>query len=304
MGLLSTLGGLVGLAVGGPLGAALGSGIGTLASGGDIGDALRNGLLGFGIGSIPGVAGGLGQMAGAAGLQGTASSLAMQAANPNALGKMAQGGLGGFFGGGGGAGGGIQQVAAAPAAASGGGLAQGLGSLASLMDNPLIMAGMMQMGSPKNVELMTDEQRRQAATGERLPDYQGTAVPQSYSPIPRTPVPVPSIQRQPSGYARGGPVRVQRRYAAGGPVDMPPAGMGRPAQMPPATGGLVRGPGTGKSDSIPATITQGGRPVEQARLSDNEFVMTEPAVRGAGNGNRAKGAARMYQMMREFEKRA
>ena len=67
-------------------------------------------------------------------------------------------------------------------------------------------------------------------------------------------------------------------------------------------GGYIEGPGTGRSDSIPARIYQDGRPVQEARLSDGEFVMTERAVRGAGNGDRAKGAARMYRMMREFEK--
>ena len=53
MSLLSAIGGLVGLAFGGPMGAALGSGIGTLASGGDIGDALKSGIMGYGIGSLP-----------------------------------------------------------------------------------------------------------------------------------------------------------------------------------------------------------------------------------------------------------
>jgi len=69
-----------------------------------------------------------------------------------------------------------------------------------------------------------------------------------------------------------------------------------------ADGGYIEGPGTGRSDSIPARIYQDGQPVQEARLSDGEFVMTERAVRGAGNGDRAKGAARMYRMMREFEK--
>jgi len=67
-------------------------------------------------------------------------------------------------------------------------------------------------------------------------------------------------------------------------------------------GGYIEGPGTGRSDSIPTRIYQDGRPVQEARLSDGEFVMTERAVRGAGNGDRAKGAARMYRMMRDFEK--
>ena len=54
-------------------------------------------------------------------------------------------------------------------------------------------------------------------------------------------------------------------------------------------GGEVIGPGTAKSDSIPA------------RLSNGEFVMTEAAVRGAGGGNRDMGAARMYDLMSRFE---
>ena len=69
-----------------------------------------------------------------------------------------------------------------------------------------------------------------------------------------------------------------------------------------AYGGYVEGPGTGRSDSIPADIYQNGEPVQRARLSDGEFVMTERAVRGAGNGDRSKGAAKMYAMMRDLER--
>lgn len=81
--------------------------------------------------------------------------------------------------------------------------------------------------------------------------------------------------------------------------------MGYPANTAPrayAGGGYIEGPGTGTSDSIPAMIHQGGRPVQRAALSDGEFVMTERAVRGAGNGDREAGAAKMYRMMREFER--
>lgn len=53
--------------------------------------------------------------------------------------------------------------------------------------------------------------------------------------------------------------------------------------------GEVEGPGTGTSDSVPA------------RLSDGEFVLTAKAVRGAGGGDRDIGAARMYDMMAELE---
>jgi hypothetical protein len=59
-----------------------------------------------------------------------------------------------------------------------------------------------------------------------------------------------------------------------------------------AVGGAIDGAGTGTSDSIPA------------RLSDGEFVMTAKAVRGAGGGDRAKGAKKMYGIMHKFERMA
>jgi hypothetical protein len=71
-----------------------------------------------------------------------------------------------------------------------------------------------------------------------------------------------------------------------------------------AQGGYIEGPGTGTSDSIPAAIYQDGGRVQEAALSDGEFVMTEAAVKGAGGGDRDAGAARMYQMMDQFERRA
>lgn len=68
-----------------------------------------------------------------------------------------------------------------------------------------------------------------------------------------------------------------------------------------AVGGAVEGPGTGTSDSIPAEIYQDGKPVQKAKLSDGEFVMTARAVKGAGNGSRERGISRMYELMRRFE---
>jgi hypothetical protein len=58
---------------------------------------------------------------------------------------------------------------------------------------------------------------------------------------------------------------------------------------------LVEGPGTERSDDIPAM------------LSDGEFVMNSRSVRGAdptGQGNRYAGAQNLYNMMRNFEMRA
>jgi len=69
-------------------------------------------------------------------------------------------------------------------------------------------------------------------------------------------------------------------------------------------GGRIEGPGTGTSDSIKAGIFQNGKKVQEARLSNDEFVMTNKAVKGAGNGNPDVGAKRMYAMMDKFERMA
>ena len=69
-------------------------------------------------------------------------------------------------------------------------------------------------------------------------------------------------------------------------------------------GGLIEGPGTGTSDDIKAGIYQNGKKVQEARLSDEEFVMTKKAVTGAGNGDPKKGADVMYSLMDKFERMA
>jgi hypothetical protein len=249
MSLLSTIGSLVGLVAGGPAGAALGSGLGTLFGGGSISDAFKTG-----IGSL--VTGGLGGRAGLVAdmLGGMGSSQAAGAALFDA------------FGGGGGKGGGnnplsdmlpgLGGTASKATAAAGAKKSEGLGGLLQAFDNPLMIAAILKATEPKNVTITSPAQQRQLETGERLPDYRGT----------------PAFDyRYGSNFARGG---------------------------------MVQGPGTGTSDSIPSRIYQNGKPVQEARLSDGEFVMTNRAVRGAGGGDRAKGAAEMYRMMQRFERRA
>ncbi len=117
-----------------------------------------------------------------------------------------------------------------------------------------ILAGFLLDQITRPAPAMNALEKRQYATGERVPDYRGT-------PVPNVP-------------------RVSYR----------------------AKGGYIQGPGTGTSDSIPAMIYQNGGPVQEARLSDGEFVMTELAVRGAGNGDRNRGAAEMYRMMSRLER--
>ena len=72
----------------------------------------------------------------------------------------------------------------------------------------------------------------------------------------------------------------------------------------PQFGGLLRGPGTGTSDSIPGMIYQNGKPVQRAALSDGEFVFTNKAVKAAGGGSIEKGADAMYELMNKLERKA
>jgi hypothetical protein len=58
-------------------------------------------------------------------------------------------------------------------------------------------------------------------------------------------------------------------------------------------GRLLRGPGDGVSDSIPATI--GNR--QPARLADGEFVIPARIVSELGNGSTEAGAKKLYAMM-------
>ena len=81
------------------------------------------------------------------------------------------------------------------------------------------------------------------------------------------------------GYADGG-------YAVGG-------GLGSLGSY--SDGGrLLRGPGDGVSDSIPASIGQSQQP---ARLADGEFVVPARIVSELGNGSTEAGARKLYAMM-------
>jgi len=65
-------------------------------------------------------------------------------------------------------------------------------------------------------------------------------------------------------------------------------------------GRLLRGPGDGVSDSIPATI--GAHNPEPARLADGEFVVPARIVSELGNGSTEAGARKLYQMMDRVQK--
>ena len=62
-----------------------------------------------------------------------------------------------------------------------------------------------------------------------------------------------------------------------------------------AGGKLLRGPGDGMSDSIPAVI--GGHKPQRAALADGEFVVPADVVSHLGNGSTEAGSRKLYAMM-------
>jgi hypothetical protein len=233
----SVLGGIAGLLTGGTaMAAAVGAGLGRLVSGGDLEDALKDGAVAFGIGSIPGVGNFAQNAAGTLGVGGSV-------AKANTAKKMAD---------------------AAVTGASKGGF--------SLMSP----GGILTAASLAGMAEKKETPRPMFEKGERLPDYEGGVVVKPYySPI------------------------TNKRYMTLEEKEADEQGVGI---MSAAAGGYIEGPGTGRSDDVKAGIFQNGQKVQEARLSDGEFVMTEKAVRNAGGGDREKGAARMYSLMNNLEK--
>ena len=234
----AVLGGIAGLLTGGTaMAAAVGAGLGRLAGGGDLEDALKDGALAFGIGSIPGVGNFAKSAAGQLGLGGATAKAATAK-------KMAD--------------------AAATGAAKGGFSLMSPGGILTAAS----LAGMAEKKEPPQGPIFEK--------GERLPEYEGGVVVKPYySPI--------TNQRY---------MTLEEKENAENSVGI----------MSAAAGGYIEGPGTGRSDDVKAGIFQNGQKVQEARLSDGEFVMTEKAVRNAGDGDREKGAAKMYSLMNNLEK--
>ena len=63
-------------------------------------------------------------------------------------------------------------------------------------------------------------------------------------------------------------------------------------------GRLLKGPGDGMSDNIPASIAD----KQPARLADGEFVVSADVVSGLGNGSTDAGAKHLYRMMDNVRK--
>lgn len=226
-------GAIIGAQFGNPaLGSALGGGIGSLLAGADLEDALKTA-------AIAGISG--------AALKGPGAEAAAGAEAASSV------------------------AASAPPAATVDALtkskAAGAGIMELIKENPLtsLSLGTSALGVLASEEEeereLTELEKRQYETGERVPDYVGN----------------------PELVSRFDYENLARMFQEGG---------------------YIEGPGTGRSDSIDAGIFQNGVKVQEARLSDGEFVMTEKAVRGLGQGDRAKGAAKMYEIMQKYERMA
>ena len=82
---------------------------------------------------------------------------------------------------------------------------------------------------------------------------------------------------------------VGKQFAAGGLSDLGSYSDG---------GRLLKGPGDGMSDNIPAMIGK----KQPARLADGEFVVPADVVSHLGNGSTDAGAKRLYAMMDKVRK--
>jgi len=168
------------------------------------------------------------------------------------------------------------------------------------MTDAMVARGMNQFGiDPQrmagitNLPLANVQSRYQAAMGPnmaaRRPGSGGVTYfsPMQYSPIgsftTTAPVETPPVETPPVEQAAGGGLM------GGGISDLGGYSDG---------GRLLRGPGDGVSDSIPASINN----KQPARLADGEFVIPARIVSELGNGSTEAGARKLYAMMDRIQK--
>jgi hypothetical protein len=94
------------------------------------------------------------------------------------------------------------------------------------------------------------------------------------------------FEQSPGGKDKSYGARYSKRFNEGG---MPEGDLGGYSDG----GRMLKGPGDGVSDSIPATINN----KQPARLADGEFVIPARIVSELGNGSTDAGAKRLYAMM-------
>jgi hypothetical protein len=128
------------------------------------------------------------------------------------------------------------------------------------------------------VELMSDQNAVGANTGYPMADINKGAY--------ATPYQTPISRNVLTGTSDTGvdPMTGEMQFAGGGIADLGGYSDG---------GRMLKGPGDGMSDNIPATIA-GKQP---ARLANEEFVIPADVVSHLGNGSSEAGAKQLYKMM-------
>jgi hypothetical protein len=166
-----------------------------------------------------------------------------------------------------------------PTAPEGGGimdmLKNGLGSVGKFIDeNPKTSAAAAGLGG------YLLGQKKNAGVPE-VGKYSGPLSRFQYDPSKYT----PTIAQPPTN-----PYRAQyTSYAKGGIADLGSYSDG---------GQMLKGPGDGMSDSIPANIAN----KQPARLANEEFVIPADVVSHLGNGSSDAGAKQLYSMMDRVRK--
>jgi hypothetical protein len=146
-----------------------------------------------------------------------------------------------------------------------------------------------------------EAQRRMAAVGKKkVTTVSSNLVDGGYGGGDTSPPPAPdgiSDMSDTTSAATGG--LLPRRMALGGLGSLAGGGQAGYNLGGYSDGGrLLRGPGDGVSDSIPATI--GNK--QPARLADGEFVIPARIVSELGNGSTEAGARKLYAMMARVQK--
>ena len=262
--ILPVVTGVAGAFLGGPIGAAIGTGIGSAIRGDNPANIATNALMGFGLGSLTGgVMAARGASFGALGAQPIPASMSVNAAD-----KLA-----------------AKQLAAREAGYLSN-IKESFGGMGTLAKGALGIGALTAASSA----LKEDE-------GEGV-DVAPPPEAGSIAPLDLSKPGVTYYDETTGEYGAASPT--YRSLAKGGDVvDTEERSLEEVINNFPRKTGQIAGPGTEKSDDIPAM------------LSDGEFVMTAKAVRGLGalNGankddkfeQRRKGAKMMYEMMDKFE---
>jgi hypothetical protein len=262
--ILPAITGIAGAFLGGPIGAAIGTGLGSAIRGDNPANIATNALMGFGLGSLTGgVMAARGASFGALGAQPIAGQMSASAIE----GQLAK-------------------QAAAREAGYLSNIKESFGGMGTLAK------GALGLGAVAALSSMDEEE---SASVEPPPEVGSQGMLDISTPG------VTYYDKTTGEYGAASPTYpTYRSLAEGGDViDTESRSLDDVVNNFPRKVGQIDGPGTEKSDDIPAM------------LSDGEFVMTAAAVRGLGalNGadkddkleQRRKGAKMMYEMMDKFE---